>query len=316
MLLEKNEVKNILCCPQTGDKLIKSGSKLVPEPNQDPNQEPIEYDIIDDYPVLIDFDRSVLEKENFRNVSSVVARHSYSGLSGVVKRLVSSPKNVTAENVEHIMNLLLRTKTRARVLIVGGGTIGQGMGPFYSDPRIELVSFDIYGAETVQFIADAHSIPLPANSFDAVIIQAVLEHVLEPNTVVSEIYRVLRSSGLVYSETPFLQHVHEGAYDFSRFTESGHRYLFKKFEMIKSGASAGAGTQLLWSLDNFFRGLFRSRKAGKAIKLLFFWLQHLDKAIPEPYNIDAASGVFFLGKKQMTPIDGKKIVAHYMGAQR
>jgi hypothetical protein len=133
--------------------------------------------------------------------------------------------------------------------------------------------------------------------------------------VVSEIYRVLKQTGIVYAETPFLQHVHEGAYDFTRFTESGHRCLFKYFELIKSGESAGAGSQLLGSFDNFFRGLFRSRKFGKAIKLCFFWLKHFDRLIPESYNIDAASGVFFLGKKQMSPIDRKEMVAHYKGAQ-
>ena len=33
--------------------------------------------------------------------------------------------------------------------------------------------------------------------FDGVWIQAVLEHVLEPETVVAQIHRVMRSSGLV-----------------------------------------------------------------------------------------------------------------------
>ena len=93
------------------------------------------------------------------------------------------------------------------------------------------------------FIADAHNIPIVNEYFDCVIIQAVLEHVLRPNQVVNEIFRVLKANGIVYSETPFLQQVHEGPYDFTRFTESGHRYLFKNFELIKSGASDGAGLQ-------------------------------------------------------------------------
>jgi len=57
--------------------------------------------------------------------------------------------------------------------------------------------------------------------FDAVWIQAVLEHVLDPVRVVAEIHRVLRPGGLVYSEIPFMQEVHEGAYDFTRFRLSG-----------------------------------------------------------------------------------------------
>jgi SAM-dependent methyltransferase len=279
------------------------------------NEERIEYEIIEDYPILIDFEKSVLKREQIKSLSSVTERYSYTGLLSIVKDLVSPPKSATAENVEQILSLLLNGNDSARVLIVGGGSIGQGMDPFYKDSRIELVAFDIYASPWVQFLADAHNIPLPENYFDAVIIQAVLEHVLVPDKVVSEIYRVLKSNGVVYAETPFLQHVHEGAYDFTRFTESGHRYLFRKFELIKSGASAGAGTQLLWSLDNFARGIFRSRKLGKIIKLFFFWLQYCDRLIPAPYNIDSASGVFFLGKKQNSEINVEEIITHYKGAQ-
>ena len=35
------------------------------------------------------------------------------------------------------------------------------------------------------------------------IIYAVLEHVLEPNVVVSEIHRVPKDNGIVYAETPY-----------------------------------------------------------------------------------------------------------------
>ncbi len=133
--------------------------------------------------------------------------------------------------------------------------------------------------------------------------------------MVSEICRVLKNDGIVYAETPFLQQVHEGAYDFTRFTESGHRYLFNQFKLIRSGVIAGSGTQLLWSIDFFFRGLFRSRKIGKLSKLVFFWLQYFDNWIPEEYAIDSASSVFFLGVKQDFPISSQEIIEHYQGSQ-
>lgn len=312
MLVSKKRVRELLRCPRTGSILRTCSNKLIAESNQ----EKVQYEIIDDYPILIDFENSVFKKEKTKSLSSVIDRQIYNGLLGVLKRIVSSSKKSTKENVEFIFNLLLKRNEKAKVLMIGGGTVGQGMSPFYGDNRIELVSFDVYATPFVHFIADAHRIPLPDKSFDAVIIQAVLEHVLSPEKVVSEIYRVLKSDGIVYAETPFLQHVHEGAYDFTRYTESGHRYLFRKFELIKSGVSAGAGTQLLWSLDNFFRGLFRSKKMGKIIKLLMFWLQYFDRMIPESYNTDSASGVFFLGKKQEISIADKEIITHYKGAQK
>jgi len=308
VLLEKKDVLDMLRCPKSGRALEVDNSKLIGEGT--------EYEIVDDFPVLINFEKSVLKREDVKSLSSVTERRSYSGPMKFAKRLISSPNAITAGNVEHILNLLLEGKDKARLLVVGGGSMGQGMAPFYSDSRIELVSFDIYASPWVQFLADAHDIPLSDKSFDAVVIQAVLEHVLLPDRVVSEMHRVLKDDGIVYSETPFLQHVHEGAYDFTRYTESGHRYLFRKFELIKSGTSAGAGTQLLWSIDNFVRGISRSRNVGKAVKLLFFWLRHCDRLIPEPYNIDAASGVYFLGRKQDSEISVDEIITYYKGAQR
>jgi len=303
----------MLRCPISGSKLSgKDGidTTLISEENKI-------YQVIQECPVLIDFETSVLCQEDIRVLDSIIKRPAYVGLSGFVKKVVSPPKKTTANNVNKLLELLFRSDEIKNpvVLIIGGGTIGQGMDCLYSDPEIRVVAFDIYGSSNVQFIADAHHIPLADESVDAVVIQAVLEHVLEPNQVVSEIHRVLKQDGIVYAETPFLQHVHEGAYDFTRYTESGHRYLFKDFELIRSGASAGAGTQLLWSVDNFFRGLFRSRKIGKVIKLCFFWLRYLDSAIPEAYNVDAASGVFFLGRKSASSISRQSVIDHYKGAQ-
>jgi hypothetical protein len=143
-----------------------------------------------------------------------------------------------------------------------------------------------------------------------------LEHVLNPETVVSEIYRVLSPEGLVYAETPFMQQVHEGPYDFTRYTESGHRYLFRNFSQIRSGITAGAGSSLLWVLDFFFSGLFRTRLAGKLIQVGFFWLRYFDRLIPESFNVDAACGVYFMGMKNQVGIKNKSILFHYKGNQR
>lgn len=310
MLLAEKELLDLLRCPKSGAELIKVGNKL----RTIGNGRECEYDIINGYPILIDFECSILSRDQVENLASTVERRSYKGLFRIAKRLVSPLSARTMQNVKHLTSQLSGQRV-ARVLIIGGGTVGDGMEPFYTDSRIEVVSFDIYGSPMVQFLADAHRIPLPSRCFDAVICQAVLEHVLDPVAVVSEIHRVLKPDGIVYAETPFLQHVHEGPYDFTRFTDSGHRYLFKNFDLIESGTIAGAGTQLMWSLDNFFRGLTRSKRIGKAIKLCCFWLAYLDRLIPEAYNIDSASGVFFLGRKRAKPIDPKEMVAHYKGAQ-
>ncbi len=320
MLLERNELLDLFVCPRTGAALADTddGKQLVcqPEPPlaSDP---PLAYEVVDRYPVLVDFSQSVLRRESLLSTgaASVVPRRQGS-LRGLCKRIVSPPKRTTARNVERMAaDLNASGMIRPRVLVVGGGTIGQGMAPLYASPSIEVVAFDIYASPCVQFVADAHQIPIRDASMDGVVVQAVLEHVLDPQRVVAEIHRVLKPGGIVYAETPFLQQVHEGPYDFTRFTESGHRYLFKHFDLIASGASAGPGTQMLWTIDYFVRSLFRSRWMGKLAKAACFWVQYADLLIPEAYHVDSAAGVYFMGRKSTTTATPAEIVAHYRGAQ-
>jgi hypothetical protein len=99
----------------------------------------------------------------------------------------------------------------------------------------------------------ATTCPLPRR-LEGVWIRAVLEHVLEPAQVVAEVHRVLAAGDIVYAETPFMQQVHEKAYDFTRFSRTGHRWLFRHFEKIAAGEIGGPGQSLVWSLRYFFRG--------------------------------------------------------------
>lgn len=315
-MLERMEyVWPLLRCPTSGQPLRREADSLVvTEPDTGRT-----YAVIDGRPVLVNFDRSVLdERATIASAGgSVIERaNPESALRRTLKRLISPPNQVTNRNVHRMIGELHRSGERPQVLFVGGGTVGHGMQPFYDDARIRVISFDIYASERVQVIADAHQIPFADESVDGVVVQAVLEHVLEPTQVVEEIHRVLKPGGLVYAETPFLQQVHEGAYDFTRFTESGHRYLFKKYEALDSGATKGVGDQALRTIDYLFRGLFRSRLVGKIVKLACFWIQYVDRFIPEEYAVDAASGVYFLGRKSDHTMTPKETIAHYRGAQR
>jgi SAM-dependent methyltransferase len=206
--------------------------------------------------------------------------------------------------------------TRPVVLVVGGGTLGSGAEALYDDPRVGVVAFDIYGSPLVQFVADAHAIPLADASVDGVWVQAVLEHVLDPTRVVDEIRRVLRPGGVVYAETPFMQQVHEGAFDFHRFSPGAHRWLFRDFDALDAGTVAGPGTVLLWSWRYFVGGLMRSRLAGALAAAPFFWLRLFDRAIDARHAADGASCVFFYGRKGERSLTAPELVAAYPGAQR
>ena len=50
----------------------------------------------------------------------------------------------------------------------------------------------------IQVVADAHKLPFDNESFDFITSYEVLEHVKDPDLVLSEINRVLKSSGKCY----------------------------------------------------------------------------------------------------------------------
>lgn len=306
----RDEIRNLLRSPMSGLSLVEADHALATADGGET------YPIVDGVPILIVRDRSIVGQSVFAtSAASEVERRERSGLARIAKRMLSPTKKETVENIAAFVSLLKASSDAPLVLVIGGGTEGQGTAKLYRDPAIRRVSCDIYRSPSIDFVADAHDLPMADDSVDGVLVQAVLEHVLEPAKVVAEIWRVLKPGGMVYSETPFLQQVHEGAYDFTRFTDSGHRFLFRRFERVASGTCGGAGTQLLWTLDYFFRGLFRSRAAGKAAKLMFFWLPFLDRAIPAKYTTDTASGFFFLGSKSEAAVSPHDIVGYYAGAQ-
>jgi SAM-dependent methyltransferase len=268
-------------------------------------------------PVLVDFDTSILRRDRLKKSDGASLVERPGGLRARVGALIHPKNQEASRNLTRLLEILHQRVTDRRPLLVvaGGGVVGDGIEAAYEDPGIDVLAFDIYRSPVTELVADAHRFPFADASVDAVIIQAVLEHVLEPRTVVEEIHRVLVPGGLVYSDTPFLQHVHEGPYDFTRFTDSGHRYLYREFSVLDSGVVAGAGTQLVWSIDYFVRALFRSVMAGRIAALGFAWLARLDPYLGRAHSIDAASGTFLLAEKAGVTLRPEEIVGYYQGAQ-
>lgn len=196
------------------------------------------------------------------------------------------------------------------ILVVGGGAVGSGAKGLYQDELIQLIGIDVYASPNTQVLADAHFMPFRSETFHAVWIQAVLEHVLEPHQVAAEIHRVLRPGGLVYADTPFMHPSHEQAYDFTRFTLNGHRWLFRRFEEIDAGVVAGPGVATLWSIGYLVRALGFKRLAALPLAGLF-WLRYLDRFAEPGGAVDAASAVYFLGVKSSKELQPKEMVSYY-----
>ena len=167
-----------------------------------------------------------------------------------------------------------------------------------------VINLEIEATPEVDIIADGHLLPFKDNTFDAVISEAVLEHVHAPDTVVSEIYRVLKPGGYICVAVPFLQGYHASPSDYQRWTVTGIVQLCSAFTEIESGACAGPTTALHWVFREYV-GLicsFGSLILAKVISLLVGWLTFpfLLLDVPLSRHKDAhilASAVYFFGKK-------------------
>jgi SAM-dependent methyltransferase len=272
------------------------------------------FPILGDAPVLIDFDRSILDRDWFMRTGAASTKpRGRSWLSRLTWRLTTSP-GPSGHNAQEFLSRLKAKTRNPIVLVVGGGVIGHAAAALYSDESVRIVGTDIYRSDLTDLVADGHQLPFADRSVDGVWIQAVLEHVLEPQQVVNEIHRVLSNGGYVYAETPFMQQVHEGAFDFTRFTPTGYRWLFRGFEEVSSGVTRGPATVLVWSIRYLVASLFRSYRIGNVVAGLFFWLEYFDRLADKRFVMDGPSGMFFLGRSVDRCLKPRDIVSMYRGA--
>lgn len=266
-------------------------------------------------PVLIDFSVSAIDEQ-------AVKRAAAPGTAdrGLLRRMLKPLMGLTngsgsAVGMEKAAQLLSGRKS-PRVLVVGGGERWDGLDRFLAIvPDVEIVNSDVYPGEFVHVITDAHQLSFADESFDLVILQAVIEHLIEPVVAAEETWRVLKADGLVLADTPFLQAVHMGAYDFTRFTPLGQRALFKRFEQLDVGISAGPMSVLRWSIEHALRSMFRTKYLALLVRPLTIPLGWIDQFSPNnAYALDACSGSYFIGRKSSRTATAREIVAQYRGA--
>ena len=197
---------------------------------------------------------------------------------------------------------------------MGGGTVGEGLEVFYAENKRFITSIDLYNSDHVDCIMDAHHLFFDDDQFDLVIVQAVLEHVVFPEKVVSEIHRVLKSKGYVYAEVPFLQNVHEGAYDFTRYTRNGLLVLMRPFKLVFLGSVKGPGHAFAWSIRALFQPILPKSLATLLTLPVFLLGRILDYFIEKNNESDSAACYYLLGQKEPTyiPMNARQIIKFYL----
>ena len=330
MLESVETFREILCCPACkGDLLPEVGGALQCGDVRCGKSFPV----VAGRPVLIDEERSVFHHRDYQSDPPVprqgAERGSTKSAEGTggrarlwLSRIPSPSVNLSAVRCfQRMKRLLLERTATPVVLLVGGGIRGKGMSELTAEPAIRLINVDPSPNSTAAVFCDAHDLPFRDGSVDAVVAQAVLEHVADPWRCAEEIHRVLKPNGIVYAETPFMQQVHLQGFDFTRFSHMGHRRLFRRFAELDSGAVAGPGTSLSWAWRYFLASWTRSPRLAKALALfgritafVFELTDHI--AGQRPGALDGASCIFFLGTKSDAVVSDGALIAAYRGAQR
>ena len=307
-----NQWLNILRCPDChAARLEESSDRLelrCPKCN-------CSFPVLAGRPVLIRRDTELFEINNFIQAANQPRIHT------LFARVVPSPSvNLARASALISMAELLKNLPSPTILVVGSGYQRKELiASFGLLPRTRLLCTDVSPSADVDLFCDAHELPFDDGWFDALITTAVLEHVLYPERVADELHRVVKEGGLIYSEIPFMQQVHEGAYDFTRYTLSGHRRLLHGFREIKSGMVAGPGTALVWSIEHFMIGFARNSFVRLLLKTLarfaFSWIKYFDLLFQHRIaSLDGASCTYFFGSRSSQIVSDADIVTRYKGA--
>ncbi len=306
------EIQEKLRCPVTKSRLVQNGNYLE---NQEHSN--IRYPIIDGIPILINNENSLFSIDDFIKKRNTTFNLRENKIKLLIKKILPTiSANIKAErNYEELSSLL---PDQSKILILGGSIAGYGMDAIYSRESVELIGSDVSFGPYTKVISDGHDIPFESETFDCVIVQAVIEHVLDPSRCVEEIYRVLKPSGIVYAETPFMQQVHMKEYDFTRYTHLGHRRLFRGFDEISSGPCNGPGMALAQAYTYFLKSFATTAATSRFLvmfaRLTSFFLKYFDHyLIDKPGSYDAASGYFFMGSKSNSILADAELIKLFKG---
>lgn len=148
-----------------------------------------------------------------------------------------------------------------------GKVLNAGAGMRDIRPMVEgrLYNQDIQAADHIDIEGPLHEIPVEDGFFDTIVCNAVLEHVANPEEVLTEFHRVCRPGGVLYLTVPFMQPEHLDPTDYQRYTLPGLEQLVTRhgFEVTDSGGVHSVYTTLAWIVREWL-----SAKRGPAGSVL------------------------------------------------
>ncbi|HQR70358.1 MAG TPA: methyltransferase domain-containing protein [Burkholderiaceae bacterium] len=272
--------------------------------------------------MLINPGRSIFRASDFSRRATTTFKAAGSLAERIGRMLPSPSRDVGRKKNYRWLAAELRAMDpdQRRVLVVGSGDGSAAYLDVAAVEGVAILETDVSLAGSARIVCDASDLPFDDGSFDMIVCQAVLEHVLEPQRCVDEMHRVLRPGGVIYATTPFMQQVHMGEFDFTRFTRSGHRWLFRNFVELDSGVATGPASVLIWSVEYFllsWTGRLWLRRCIKALtRITLGWLTLLDPILARRQSaFDASGGFYFIGQRSHDQaISAREMIAYYAGS--
>lgn len=191
-----------------------------------------------------------------------------------------------------------------RVLNAGAGD--RDLQPFIPG---EVVNQDIETGlhnKNIHIYSPLHQIPVSAGHFDSIICNAVLEHVKNPDEVLQEFHRVLRTDGVLYLCVPFMQPEHLDPTDFQRYTKDGLRTLVEKhgFTVIEVNGVHNVYTTLAWILHEWLSS--RNTLSYRALRMILYpWLRFMSRR-SKVYVDSIASAYRVLARRAASQVESAR----------
>lgn len=214
--------------------------------------------------------------------------------------IISTP-NVSSNNYDPKIIEIINENADGLVLDCGAGERNM----YYSN----VVNYEIANYWSTDVLGVGEELPFEDNSFDAIISVAVLEHVKDPFLCASEITRVLKKGGTLFSAIPFLQPYHGYPHHYYNMTYQGHRNLYEDhFEDIDVSVfdSLKPIFTLTWFLNSYCNGLpllskhkFMNMKIKDLLNSPISYLNdNIVRNLSDEANMELASGTVLIGKKK------------------
>ena len=149
--------------------------------------------------------------------------------------------------------------------------------------REDVVNVDIFPFPNVDVLSDIKKVPFGDNTVDYIIIDAVLEHVAEPQEICREVFRILKAGGMAFCVVPFIHQYHAHPKHYFNITEDGLQYLFRGFSKCEVKLYRGPTSAIVSLIAEYFALALSGNRSnvymGIRAFVLFFisWLKYLDK---------------------------------------